>query len=251
MTLLDDIVDPIVVDPNKNYLEELVGDGKKFPTNEELAKGKWHADQTIEVYKRRMDELRTDYLKEREQNITRAQLEEVIDRLSKKQLASSELPSANEDTMTPAHDPKQLESLIETNFQRLKAKDLEDSNYNTVKEKLQERYGANYKTVLANQMTDLGLTAEEMESMARKHPAVFAKTFGLDQPKSQESFQPPMRSSIQGFAPTGAKQRTWAWYQELKKTQPRVYHDPKTQQQMMDDYTALGDKFEDGNYHQY
>ena len=250
MTLLDDTEDQIVVDPNKNYLEELVGEGKKFKTVEDLAKGKFYADQTVEIMKKRQDELRADYLKEREQNITRAQLEEVIDRLSKKQLASSEQPQANEEKMTPAYDPAQLESLVASNYQKMKAQEREENNYNSVKEKLTERYGTEYKTVLTKQMADLGLSAEEVDSMARKNPNVFIKAFGLDQAKNQDTFQPPMKSSIQGFAPTGNKQRTWSWYQDLKKNQPKVYHDQRTQQQMMDDYALLGDKFEDGTFHQ-
>ena len=42
--LLDAALDLDTVDPNKNYLTELVGDGKKFKTQEELARGKYESD---------------------------------------------------------------------------------------------------------------------------------------------------------------------------------------------------------------
>jgi hypothetical protein len=38
-------------------------------------------------------------------------------------------------------------------------------------------------------------------------------------------------------------QRTWAYYQELKKTNPKLYLDPKIAAQMDKDAIALGDAF--------
>lgn len=248
MTILDDVDDQITIDPNKDYLADLVGDGKKFKSPEDLAKGKFYADQTIEVMKRRMDELREEYKKEREQNLTRAQLEEVLKGFQQAP-ASNALPLVNEDTK-PVFDPAQLDSLVANKYQELKEKEKQEANYSVVKAKLTEKYGSNYKDVLSKQMEDLGLSADEVDTMARRNPTVFIKAFGLDQ-KPSDSYQPPVRSSTQGFAPTSGKKRTWAWYQELKKNQPKVYHDPKTNQQMMADYAELKDDFEDGNFHQY
>jgi hypothetical protein len=37
--------------------------------------------------------------------------------------------------------------------------------------------------------------------------------------------------------------RTWAYYQELKKTNPKLYLDPKISVQMDKDAIALGDAF--------
>jgi hypothetical protein len=44
------------------------------------------------------------------------------------------------------------------------------------------------------------------------------------------------------------EKRTWHWYQQLKKDNPRLYHEPKTQVQMHKDASDLGASFKDGNW---
>ena len=44
------------------------------------------------------------------------------------------------------------------------------------------------------------------------------------------------------------KTRTWAWYQRLRKENPDLYRNAKTHAQMVADYQALGEKFEDGGF---
>jgi len=72
----------------------------------------------------------------------------------------------------------------------------------------------------------------------------------LDTPVQRENFQSPPRSDNRtgSFTPQGPKERTWAYYQELKKTNPKVYYDPKTQVQMHHDAVALEEKFKDGDF---
>jgi hypothetical protein len=249
MTLLENNDDQIVIDPNKNYLQELVGDGKKFKDLEELAKGKYHADATIELYKKQMDSMRADYLKEREENITKARLEEMLDKLrTEASLSNSNNPAKDDDK--PVFDPKQIESLVSSKILEHDQTRKQEENYNLVKGKLLERYGANYKEALTKQVADLGLSAQEVENMARTNPKVFIKAFGLEQPKQTESFQPPVKSSVQAFMPTGTKERTWSFYQDIKKKDKKAYYAQETQQQMMADYNRLGEAFEDGDFHQ-
>lgn len=257
MSLLeDDPVDQVQIDPNIDYLAELTKPGAKFDRTKyqseqelfkEIAKGKYHADMTVEVLKRDGALTRQDYLKEREQNVTRAQLEDVINQITNKTPMNSAIPPANDDK--PLIDTKQIESLVSTKILEIEATRKEEANYNSVKAKLTEKYGTQYHATLARQMADLGLTANEIETMAKKQPLVFIKTFGLDQQQRRDSFEPPLRST-QGFAPTGGQKRNWAYYQEIRKSQPKVYYDPKTQSQMMADYASLGKDFEDDSFYQ-
>lgn len=245
MSLLNDD-DQIVIDDTKKYFDDLVGDGKKFKDQEALARGKWHADKTVELYEKRMDELRAEYTKEREQNLTRAQLEEVIARFSKQPLASNENPNVNEENK-PVFNPAELETLVASNYQKMKELERQNANYQSVQEKAMTRYGANYKQHLAETMNDLGLTPGELETMAKTKPKVFIKTFGLDVQPQSNNYQAPPRSGTP-FLPTNRDHKTWTYYQELKKNKPKEYFDPKTQNKMMDDYAALGEKFEDGDF---
>ena len=72
------------IDPNKDYLAELVGEGKKFKTDKDLARGKYEADLYVKTLERQLDELRNDHLKLREDYTARAKLEELLGQLEAK-----------------------------------------------------------------------------------------------------------------------------------------------------------------------
>ena len=108
MDLLNNNNQDPIIDESKDYLSELVGEDKKFKTPAELAKGKWHADQTIELMKKRMDDLRADFDRERQQNLTREQLESALTRFAQTPLASNETPTVNEAENKPTMIPAKL-----------------------------------------------------------------------------------------------------------------------------------------------
>lgn len=239
------------IDPNKDYLPELVGEGKKFKTPQDLARGKYEADMFIETLKRQQDELRTDYLKLKEDSMARAKLEELLDQFSKKQQpASSEHTQANVDNQKPLLDTTEIETMIESKMEARELSRRQEQNVNTVMSRLKERYGNNYQNVLNEQAEALELTKEDINALARKSPAAFFRTIGLDEPERKENFQSPPRSTQRSdsFHQKGNTKRTWSYYQELKKSNPKVYLDPKTTNQMHKDYLELGKEFEDGDF---
>src|SRR5258708_1935894 len=246
----DDDIDLPIVDPSKDYLKELVGEGKKFKTPEDLAKGKFEADQMVEILKRRSDEFREEYLKERQRNTTQDKLEEVPKQLTKKQI-EGKLPEADETNNQSKFDPKQLESLVSNQIREYEMTRQQTSNFNMVKDKLQQRYGTNYKTAVQKQIDELGINAEELDHMARKQPKVLLRTLGLDKEPETNLFQSPPRNQQRSdsFAPTGSQKRTWSYYQNLKKTNKDLYLDRNTAIQMQRDAIELGDAFRDGDYY--
>lgn len=258
MDLLNNSNQDPIIDDNVDYLSELTKPGAKYDRTKyqdeaemykEIAKGKWHADQTIEVSKRRTDELRADFLKERQQNLTREQLENVLTRFGQTPLASNEQTPVNE-VDKPTYDPNQIKSLVSEGFMEMRKQETEAANAKLVEGKLIERFGSNYQDTLTRQAVDLGLSPQEVNSMAKTNPKVFMRTFGLDQQPQTQPFQAPPRSSI-SFTPTSGPKRTWAFYQKIKQDKPSEYYSPKIQNQMVQDYTALGTAFEDGDFNQY
>lgn len=242
------------LDDTKNYLADLVGEGKKFRTAEELARGKYESDSYIETMKRRQDELREDYLKLKADYDARAKLEELLDlnNIPRNQPKSNELPLVT-DKESPKLDPKEIESLVSKQIQEHESNRKQTDNFNIVKNKLIERYGRNYQTVLADQISELGLTEADVDALARKSPNAFFKTMGLDQPVKTENFQAPPRTQQRSdnFAPRGEKKRSWSYYQELKKSNPRLYLDPKIAVQMHKDAQEMGEAFYDGDFGAY
>lgn len=242
MTTLFDPVNTPTFDDSKDYFEELVGDGKKFKDAQALAKGKAESDAFIESLKREQAQLRDEYMRLREEYNAVPRLQELVDQLSNTQLPPSDNNPPN-DGIPPAIKPEDIEELVSKKISESKTKDIEESNFRSVQTKLRERFGDNYPNILKSQREELGLTEDFVNDLARRHPAVFFKTFGLDSQNNKDLFQaPPPSSNRTPFAPSN-KKRDWNYYEEMRVKQPTTYWDPKTQVQLHKDYAEQGDAF--------
>lgn len=240
--------DPIQIDPNKNYLEELVGEGKKFKSIEDLARGKAEADLYVDHLKSRQDELRADYLKMREEYTAGPKLKETLDQYMQefRQSQNTNQPLGNEDKSV--FDETKVADMVKQHLAANKQLDREEANAARVESKLKEIYGPGYKASVKQQIDQLGMTVDFFNDMARQYPDALMRTLGADAPNARETFQSPP-TSTQRLDPTSASgQRTWSFYEKMRKTDPVRYRDPKTQDQMFKDATYLGDKFEDGDF---
>lgn len=250
MNLLEDDNpnEELTLDPNKKYADEIVGEGKRYKTNEDLVRSKLEADHYIELLKRQKDELRADYLKMREETMAKASLEELI-----KQQALGKTDEHKSQEQKP-YDPTEIEKLLSTKIsESLNAYELSNrqkTNSNLVKEKLIERFGKNYRNTVKDKLEELDISEELFNQMAQNHPTMLIKTLEMDKPPKTEQFQSPPRSSG-NYTPPSNTRRTWSYYQELKKANPKLYLDPKTTNQMQKDYMELGDSFEDGDFKIY
>lgn len=238
-----------VIDETKNYLTELVGDDKKFKTPEALARGKYEADITVDLYKKRMDELRVDYLKLREESTKQAKLEELMDQMQRQRLADSEQTQAREDGPKPLKQ-EEVEDLFQRKYQEQRTRERQDDNQKLVLDELQKKWGDNYSRLLKQKTEELDLSEDEVRNMAKNNPKLLFRTIGIDQQPQGDVFNAPPRSQQRSdsFAPSAPKQRTWSYYQELKKANPQLYLDRKTAIQMAKDAVSLGEAFQDGNY---
>lgn len=238
----------------KNYIEALTAPGAKFDKTkytseaemyEAIAKGKYHADSALTIKEKAFDDMSADYIQLREQMNTQASLQELMDRFN--QTPTGTTPQPDPEVKQPSLDPKELETLLDNNYRANKQRDLEQANFDSAKAKLTERYGVEYAKTVAPQLEELNISPSEFEAMARKNPKLFEKTFLP--PRQTEDFQNPIQSTNR--ITSQQQKRTWSYYEQMKKDTPRVYSDPKTQLQMMKDYEALGNEFEDGTFHKY
>lgn len=245
------------LDPNKDYLQDFVGEGKKYQTVDEaakaLAKKAVHADALIANLTKTQDELRSDYLRVVEENKARAKLEDLINHMeSRKQQPTSDEPKAMGDAQL---DLAKVEELFTRKFQETENQKRERENFAFVESKLKERFGNNFADALKEQIADLGMSPDEVNFMAKKNPKVLIKALGLEQKQTQETLFPSIPRNTQrpeGFraAPDNQK-RTWSYYQKMKETDPKSYFSPKTNVQMVNDQLALGTAFNDGDFYRY
>ena len=231
MNLLD-------TDPVSNDREEILNKWKDKPL-EEVLKAKVESDLYIKTLEKQKDELRNDYLKQREELLAKAKFEELVDRLENPTTSST-----TQATEAPKYDPKEIEDLVYRKIQETKVSEVEGRNFSIVENKLREKYGDNYKSIVKEQQQSLGLSPDDINNLAKKSPDAFFRMLGLDQQKV-ESFQTPPRTEQRrdNFAPTGQVKRNYAYYQELKKADPKIYFDKNIAVQMHNDAVAMGEAF--------
>src|SRR5262245_42375347 len=102
------------IDPNKNYYEELVGEGKKFRTQEDLAKKSLYADAHIARLEKENSTKDEAYAKLSAEYNAAASLQEMIKALSQKEqtLDNHAQPEVNNDVQSPAIKPEDIEKMI-------------------------------------------------------------------------------------------------------------------------------------------
>lgn len=260
MNLLDDKQDDQVqIDESKDYFAELTAPGAKFDLSKyegdpmkaaaAIAKGKWHADATLEHRNKSYDELRTDWMKLREEYNAGPKLKEYLDQLVGQKTQNE--PHHTPVVETPPVESIDIEKLLEQKLTAREQQRKEEANYKLVESKLTEHYGPQFASVLKQQVDQLGLDKDFVNDLARKHPAVLFRTLGIEGQKSNESFQSPPTSSQRRDPFASTTKRTNAYYQKLRKEKPVEYRSPKIQDQMLKDAIALGDEFNDGDWNAY
>ena len=242
---------------DQDPIEVLTGPGGKFDRSKyqseqdmwkAIAKGKVEGDMYVDHLKKRLDESRQDFSVLREQYNAGPKIQEMINQLTQGRSQPDNNPVVPEPQ--PEVDLNKIQELVQAQIQASKQVEKENNNASEVERRLSEHYGPNYRQVLKQQVEQLGLTQEFVNDLARKHPQVLYRTLGLDGQRKQDGFQAPVSSSVRSdpFAPTTNK-RTWSYYQKMRKDNPSLYRDPKTQNQMFKDAIDLGPSFEDGDYH--
>ena len=209
---------------------------------DELLTAKAKSDLYIKTLEAKLDSVSSDYIAIKEQQQTGAQLQDLLDRLDNPNRQQE--PNTNQNVQEPTGiKPEDVEALINKKLTDHQLQLKQQDNFNAMQAKLKQSLGDEYIPAYKQRLDTLGLTKEFADDLARNHPTVFIKTFGLDEQR-QSNTQPLPRSNVRqaSFAPSTPK-RDWNYYQELKKTNPRLYLDPKLTLQMHDDAIALGDDF--------
>jgi PHD/YefM family antitoxin component YafN of YafNO toxin-antitoxin module len=238
---LIDSKDSAELDPSKNYLTELVGDGKKFKTPEDLAYGKAQSDSYIRILTRQLDDLKSDYEKARSEAASRARLEELVEKLN-----NPVQPTPVTETSKPEINMTDIESLVSKKIQETETQRRQKENYDMVKAELTKKFGDN----LEYHLKEVGLDGESAAQLAKVNPQLVLKALGAEKQQEGTFMAPPRNTSVQS-PNRNAPQRTWSYYQEMFKNNPSLKMDSKINVQMQQDYIKLGNTFEDGDFHRF
>lgn len=235
-----------IVDPSKDWLEEYVGEGKKFKDAADLAKGKAHSDAFIYRLQQEAEELR------KELN-ARIKLEEFMDRMNQQNSSGANQATQTagtgnqvDGTASSATSPEDIEKLIE---ERLAAKEAElkqKQNLEATRQKLQESLGQDYQTELRNRTKELGLTEEFVTNLARTQPKALFALLNLEgqQPKKNDDIFAPRGSvNTSGLGQNQSSEKNWNYYERLRRQNPAAYWSTSVQSEIHRQAERLGERF--------
>lgn len=235
-----------IVDPNKDWVSEYVGEGKKFKDVSDLARGKAHSDAFIHRLQKEQEELR------KELN-TRIKLEEFMDRMN-----SQNSSGANQSTQTDgqgnqsngtasnATSTPDIEQLIEERLAQREAEARAKQNLEISRQKLQEALGQDYQAELEARTESLGLSKEFVANLAKTQPKALFALLGIDgsQKKNDDIFAAPRGSvNTSGLGQNVNNEKNWAHYEKIRKQNPAVYWSTQVQNEIHRQAAKLGERF--------
>lgn len=237
-----------IVDPNKDWLGEYVGEGKKFRDAADLAKGKAHSDAFISRLQQETEGLRKELS-------TRIKLEEFMDRMNSQNTSGANQATQtagqgnqSDGTASSATSSTDIEEIIE---QRLAAREAENrsrQNLDIAKQRLQEAFGDNYSTELVSRTEALGLSKEFVANLAKTQPKALFALLGLDgqqQSKGNDGLFNAPRGSVNtsGLGQGTSSEKNWAYYEKIRKQNPATYWSTTVQNEIHKQAGKLGERF--------
>jgi hypothetical protein len=216
--------------------DALVGEGKRYQTNDDVAKAVAEKDRFIEQLKREAAEAREALTK-------RMNEETFVDRLE--QLAKPPSPEVapqadRRDEGTPAVTPELVDQIIE---QREVAK-LRASNRNAVSKKLAEVFGSDWKAKVQAKARELDVGTEYLTSVAEQSPAAFYNVMGIAEarPATDTNIAPPRSALAAAFQPVHTAKDYVYWQEQKKSKGEHWYYSIPVQQEIWREVKAQGEQ---------
>lgn len=245
--------DPAIITPpdeTVDYREQLVGEGKKYKTDADLAKAVVFKDHHITRLEAEAKEMRNEIA-------ARKNLEELAADLATRTAQTPTTPPTSASIEPPTSErerdsitPEEVAKIVDTALSRKEQEATIANNMRIVKRTLQTTLGNDFPEKLRERarQNGLSLTDEELNALAGRDPNSFFKLldFKPGQEKPMDVFTPPSSSvNTNSFQPTNTTQRTQSYYDKLKMTDKAAYYAPATRKQMYDDAMKLGEAFFD------
>ena len=162
------------------FLSKYVGEGKKYASEEDLAKAYDHAVAHIQKVENEQRELRQDL----EQRTT---LEEFVQKLRPQEqegttnVTPSGTPPAGEGNGTEvvkSLSADEIKALAQEEFNRSREAEQRERNAQHVQAQLVKDLGGDYNVHVMRRLSELGLSTDQAQNMAETNPKVFLELIG-------------------------------------------------------------------------
>tara|TARA_R110002051_G_scaffold18015_3_gene51990 strand:- start:5328 stop:6062 length:735 start_codon:yes stop_codon:yes gene_type:complete len=220
-------------------VEELVGEGKKFATVEDLAKGKQEADTFIEQLKGEMSGLRSDL----DQRVSSTALLEEIRKEREAQLQQS--ADAAQGNTSPQLDQGDITNLVNQTIEQREVQQTATGNILSVDTKMKEMYGEKAQEVMLQKAKASNISVEFLQDIASKSPEAFYNVLGITEQKTPTTPMTTGSISTTGLAATQTTTLgdSWADFEKMRREQPKQYWKPETQQRLFRAKQEQGNTF--------
>jgi len=174
---------------------------------------------------------------------------EVLDQLQTKAAestaATNEVPNNNSSTReqntTANFSEEDLKSLVEETLGQRELEAKVNSNLQLVDKELEGSFGTEAKAQIERKAEELGMSIDRLRDIAAESPNAFFALIG----ENKRPVNPMVSGSVrtEGVNMQSSTERNFDYYQKLRRDNRNLYYSAKTQQQMFEDKSRLGDKF--------
>ena len=227
----------------ESFVDKLaLAKGDNWRNPEVLAKGKLEADGYIKTLEEQLAEMREE-LKRKE--YAEAVLSQAKSKAPDLAAGNSGLANNGGDTeggnTNQTFSAEDLKSLVEKTLSQRDQEALLKRNLSVVDEELTKTFGTEAANVVAGKAKELGMSMDRLKEIAQESPNAFFALIG----EKARHINPLVNGSVrtEGVNMSGSNERTFDYYQKVRRENRTLYFSPKFQQQMMADADKLGEKF--------
>lgn len=231
-------------DNTADYMNQLVGEGKKYANVNEAVKALAHAQTFIETLKGDNAHLKNELQ-------SRITMEEFLERSNRSNSANppSEPPVTPPTSTGNVSSGLSKDEVMQIAIEAMKAETTKATRERNVAEtlgKLQETFGDDYKAKVAEKAKELGVGTEFLSSLAGQSPKAFLELVGANKTPARvdNGFVPPA-SKAPVTKPVGSAVRNKAYYDNIRRTNINEYLSTRVQAQMNRDAIEQGAAFFD------
>lgn len=226
---------------NDSFVAQLVGEGKKFRDVESLAKGKLEADRHIEEITKTLNELREEVSK---QDYAKDLLAKLQDKGTESGTVNSAMDTntGNSATGNTSPDASEIETLVEQLITKKEQSRTLEQNIAVANDAVVKQYGEKAAEVVKTKASELGMSVERLKEIAAESPTAFLQLLGVGQSKEITRVTNPTSIRTETLN-SNTQDRTFQYYQNMRKENRNLYYSPKIQRMLMEDRLRLGDKF--------
>ena len=211
-----------------NYLDRLVGPGKKFATVEDLAKGKWESDETF------IPQITKENKELRDTVSQQTTLQEILDKLDERARTSSQEPTGDDDSTRgaakAAMSKEDIAALVKQIANEERTQASQEQNLMATVQELKRAWGDNWQRTLVSKREELGLTEEFMNSIAYKSPKALLNLVGASTQTRQVNpnahLAPKNQMATNASGDQMGTVKNEAYWEKMFQKDPDLYKSP-------------------------